>query len=240
MDPSAFGIDDRRLVLGLDHIRVAGDGTESVADITANVRLRGGELAMVQVEQVQQASAFADVCVGLIPPLEGRVQFLGHDWTKLPITAVNVLRGRIGRVFGENNWLDDRSLLDNILLSALHHTGRSVDELREKAAKLANRFALPGIPLGYPIEYRAADLRRAACVKAFLGDPALVILENPTFGMFLDMMGSLVNAIRDARSMGSAVIWLTSEQMVWRDPSVPTTHRYRLADHHMVEVTGRQ
>lgn len=211
-----------------------------MADITANITLRSGELALVQVEQVRQASAFADVCVGLIPPLDGSVQFLGHDWTKLPIAAINILRGRIGRVFGETNWLDNLSLLDNILLSALHHTRRSFGELRDEAAKLAKRFALPGIPLGYPMDFGPPDLQRAACVRAFLGSPSLVILEDPTFGRFPDMMGLLVNTIRDARSTGSAVIWLTSEQIIWGDTSVPATHRYRLAGHEVVEVTERQ
>lgn len=240
MDPSAFGIDERRMVLGLDHIRVAGENTWLVADFTANITLRGGDLALVQVEQVRQASAFADVCIGLIPPLDGRVRFLGHDWAKLPTAAVGVLRGRIGRVFAEKNWLDNLSLLDNILLSALHHTQRSISELRDEAAKLAKRFALPGIPIGYPRDFGRADLRRAACVRAFLGSRPLVILEDPTFGIFPDMREPLINTIRDARSMGSAVMWLTSEQIVWGDRSVPVTHRYRLAGHEMVKVTGRQ
>lgn len=228
------------MVLGLDRIRVAGDGPGSVSGITANITLRGGELALVQVERVRQASAFADVCVGLIPPLDGSVQFLGHDWTKLPMAAISVLRGRIGRVFGDKNWLDSLSLLDNILLSALHHTRHSVGELRDEAAKLAKRFALPGIPIGYPRDFGRADLQRVACIRAFLGSPSLVILEDPTFGVFPDMMGSLINTIRDARSMGSAVMWLTSEQMIWRDTSVPATNRYRLAGPEVIEMTERQ
>ncbi len=240
MDPSAFGIEERRLILGLDQIRVASDGIGLVTDIIATVTLRGGELALVRVEQASQASAFVDVCVGLIPPLEGSVQFLGHDWTTLPITTINILRGRIGRVFGEQNWLANLSLLDNILLSALHHTRRSVGEIREEAANLAKQFNLPGIPIGYPREFGRVDLQRAACVKAFLGSPSLVILEDPTFGVFPDIMGPLINAIRYVRSMGSAVIWLTCEQVVWMDTSLPATHRYRFAGQEVIKIMGRQ
>lgn len=201
--------------------------------------LRGGELALIDVSELDQASAFADACAGLISPSMGAVCFLGRDWTRLPARTADALRGRIGRLFCRGNWLDHLSLLENILLPALHHTHRPLAELRDEAARLARRFSLPGVPVGRPGEFMQSDLQRAACVRAFLGNPAMIILEEPTAAVYPDIMPVLVNTMREARNRGAAVIWLVEDNKVWRDPSIPATHRYRMAAHELVEVARR-
>ena len=196
-----------------------------------------GELVLVRLARLEQTAGFADACSGIFSPTRGRIFFLGRNWPELPPDHANALRGRIGRVFRTGNWINHLSLMENILLSQLHHTRRPARRLRDEAGKLAEQFGLPGLPLGLPGDFTEADLRRAACVRAFLGRPLLILLEEPTSGIYLEIISALMTAIREARERGAAVIWLTQKDLIWNDQTLPVTQRYRLASGKLMEMT---
>lgn len=191
-------------------------------------RLMPGELALIDQRDYTREEWFADLCCGLVPLTEGAMRFLGRDWAAMPYHYATALRGRIGRVFATGGWIGFMDVAANILLPQLHHTRDDHGMLREKATDLARAFGLPGLPLGRPDDLSPGDLARAACVRAFMGDPALILLENPTQGRFLDLVLPLFNALAAARSQGAAAVWLTRSDRVWRDPSFPATYRLRL------------
>ena len=83
------------------------------------------------------------------------------------------------------------------------------------------------------------DLQRIACIRAFLGNPALLLLEEPTFGVYPELLVPLTHAIRRARSRGSAVLWLTAAAVVWHDTLIPATARYRLVGRQFMEIARR-
>lgn len=88
------------------------------------------------------------------------------------------------------------------MLAQRHHTGRDEEEIRREAANLARMFRLPGLPLWAPDRVRRQDLRKAGCIRAFLGRPQLILLENPTLGVYADIIAPLVNAVNPARRAG--------------------------------------
>ena len=96
---------------------------------------------------------------------------------------------------------------------------------------------MPGVPLESSKDSLPIDLQRAACVRAFLGQPMLVMLEEQSEGCFKEMMSGLIHSIREARNRGAAVMWLTSDKFIWRDQSIPATRRYRLTGRQLLEVS---
>jgi phospholipid/cholesterol/gamma-HCH transport system ATP-binding protein len=231
------GIAERRVVLVLDAATLLSDQPGDREHVTINMILQAGELALIHVEPLQRASTFADICSGLLSPVYGHVSFLNQDWAGLPSDLANTLRGRIGRVFATSIWLPHLSLLDNVVLRQLHHTQRPIAELCHEAVQLATRFGLPGLPAGGPRDCIPSDLQRAACVSAFLGSPVLLLLEEPTNGVYPELLVPLIHAIRWARSRGSAVVWLTAAAAIWHDPSIPATWRYRLIGRQFMEMS---
>jgi phospholipid/cholesterol/gamma-HCH transport system ATP-binding protein len=196
-----------------------------------------GDFFLIRPARLEHLSTIADAVAGLTRPIRGAVYLLGMDWQALSPDQANALRGRIGRVFTAGNWISHLSLMENILLPQLHHTRRSVSEMCAEAAVLAEQFGLPGIPVGLPGDFLTTDLQRAAWVRAFMGRPALVLLEEPATGMNSEAVSGLINVIRTARDRGAAVLWLTREDMIWRDPSLPVTYRYRLDAGKLRKVT---
>jgi len=230
------GIQDRRVILSFKDVSLMVDPAGRSESVEVALNLLGGELSLIRIERQQQGTAFGDACAGLTLPHKGQVHFLGKEWSQLPPDTANALRGRIGRVFARGSWVGHLSLLENILLPMLHHTRRRVSEVLEEAVMLAENFGLPGVPLGNSDDSQPVDLQRAACVRAFLGQPALIVLEEQGAGCFKEMLPNLIDAIRQARNRGAAVMWLTSDKFIWRDQSIPATRCYRLAGRKLMEV----
>jgi phospholipid/cholesterol/gamma-HCH transport system ATP-binding protein len=210
---------DATPALRLDGARIDGPALHLV--------LAPGELALVRAGSRPAMRALTDLCCGLTPATEGRVEVLGQDWASLREDARRLLRGRIGVVCADGGWAPHLSVAESVLVAALAHRVAPREELRERAATLCRRFGLPGLPLGRPRELREADLARAACARAFLAQPALLILEEPIHGEAMsDLWLPLLNAITAAH--GAACLWLTTSQAVLADPAIPAQARLRL------------
>lgn len=220
--------DDRsKAVLRFDDVWLSLPDHQGVG-LAVDLTLRAGDMALVQPGDEQHERALADVACGLTPPQRGVVRFLDRDWSALAPDQANALRGRIGHVVREGAWIPYLSLLDNILLPQLHHTRRPYAEILAEAARLAAWFGLPGVPTGRPGEMPPSLLRRAACVRAFLGAPSLIVIE--TFEGDLDdgLLAPLINAMRVARDRDAAVLWFIQDAGLYQDRSLPATSRLRL------------
>lgn len=226
-------------VVEIAHATVFSGDHEHADLMHGSMHADAGDLVLIQVVDLHQAELWADLAVGLLTPEDGHVSILGNDLSDLDSESRNWLRGRVGRVFSRGNWMDRLSLMDNILLSARYHSARDHGELKAQASALAASFGMPGIPLGMPDRVPRVDLQRAACVRAFLGNPLLVILEDPTYAAHADLLKPLVDAIRAARDRAAAVLWFSPSAEIWRDSSIPVTRRYRMAGNELMEVARR-
>jgi phospholipid/cholesterol/gamma-HCH transport system ATP-binding protein len=228
-------LEKQRKVLRFKDAVLTTDPYARTVSEALNLEVCAGELFLIRLGRSDQIASFADVCNGTIHPLSGSIFFLGKDWRYLSPDVANALRGRTGHVFFTGNWTQSLSVVENILTPQLYHTRNSRAQLLDQAGHLAESFGLPGLPRGLPGDFTAADLQRAACVRAFLGRPLLVLLQEPTRGLEPDILGPLIQAIREARYRGAAVIWLTKEKEIWKDATIPTTQRYHLVARNLME-----
>jgi phospholipid/cholesterol/gamma-HCH transport system ATP-binding protein len=104
--------------------------------------------------------------------------------------------------------------------------------------KLARVFGLPGLPRGRPGNMRRWDLRKAECVRAFLGQPVFIIIEQPIHGVYADLMAPLINATQFARQRGAAVLWTVSDPKIWNHSAIRATTRARMFGSELNAVEG--
>jgi phospholipid/cholesterol/gamma-HCH transport system ATP-binding protein len=216
-------------VLELDAAQVQPN-SELGINISMSLRVLPGECILIEATAPHQLPAFADLCSGLVELRSGRVCFIGRNWATLPDDYACALRGRIGRYFAARGWLPFLDVETNILLPALYHTHRNRDELRMEALVLAREFGLPGLPVGHPGELVDSDLVRAALVRAFLGEPLLVLLEEPADGPLEPFMPAVLNRAAIARDRGGAIAWLTQSRSTGANPSFPASQKLHLGD----------
>ncbi len=227
-------------VLEFRQATVDGGHLYDTAIWQVSFRLQRSELMLVQLETGHRFLPLADAAQGLIEPSHGSVSFLGESWTSLDEDARLSARARIGRVFDGAGWIGELDMDDNITLSQRHHTRRTDSAIRDEASELSRRFSLPGLPQGKPSGMNAADLRRAACARAFMGQPELLILERPTAGIYPEIMPALMASVRAALARGAAVLWTTDDWEVWNDPGIKATNRYAMTGSQMSLLPGDQ
>jgi phospholipid/cholesterol/gamma-HCH transport system ATP-binding protein len=194
----------------------------------SSLEVNPGELLLVRMERENERLALPDAAEGLLPPTTGSVTFLGEDWQTLSADHAAARRGKIGRLFEDEGWISDLEVDQNIILSQRHHTTRRESDIVEEALQLARVFGLPGLPRGRPGSMRRWDLRKAACIRAFLGQPAFIILEQPVHGIFADLTAPLVNAVRSACKRGAAVLWTVTDPKIWNHSALGSAKRARM------------
>ncbi len=226
----------RRSILRLEKVTLFTEQGGGGETIRLDLKIYGGDLVLINLERPRFGTILADACCGLHQAYDGSIFFLGKDWLGLPPDTANALRGRIGRVFTFGNWVNRLALVKNILLPQLHHTRKKYSELRDEAVRLAEHFGLPGLPTGLPDDVMRADNQRAACLRAFIGQPSLILMEEPTTGLYPEILPPLINVIRRACDRGAGVIWMTLTDQIWNHPILPATDRYRLTAHRLMEV----
>jgi len=202
----------------------------AVAQVPMSLHLRPGDFWLVECRSTTWGANFADICCGLWPLKRGTVRFCDRDWTRVSNEYAAALRGRIGRVFGDGGWLSFLDMETNILLPQMHHTARSASELRAASVALANDLGLPGLPVGLPDKLSMSDLLCASYIRAFLGEPLLIILEDPIRTEFVEFVPALLNTVVSACARGAAVLWLTPGDVVLTDRAAPATARLRLTE----------
>ena len=215
-------------VLKFGHVTVPASLHYETGLWNISFELNSGELLLVRIERENERLPLADAAEGLVPAAEGGVLFRGEDWHGMSADHAAAQRGKIGRLFEDEGWISDADVEENIMLAQRHHTQRSEDEILDEALKFARMFGLPGLPRGRPGKVRRWDLRKAACIRAFLGQPALIIIEQPVRGVYADLMAPLVNAVHSARNHGAAVLWTVTDPQLWNYPGIHATTRAKM------------
>lgn len=228
----------QRPVLCLDEVQLRSPGSGGQGVFSAALTLYAGDVALVYANDPDQATVLADACQGLSTLLRGSSSLLGLDWSEIDAETALTLRARVGRQFRNGIWLEQLSVLENMILVQAHHTDAPLEAINQMAGRHARSFGLPGAPTARPQDCTEADLLRSACAAAFLGNPSLVILEYPTSDRYDGLMESLMIAIRRARRRGTAILWFTRENALWEDTTIPVTRRVRLFGHELVEASG--
>jgi phospholipid/cholesterol/gamma-HCH transport system ATP-binding protein len=210
-----------------------GDARQISAPLS--LELAPGSLVVVDPQGSRGVAALSDACVGLVAPLAGQVRFMERDWREMSAPEQVRARGMIGHCFAGGGWLPYMSVMENVTLAARQHRLLPERVIEAHAAQLSRHFGLPGIPTALPGEASPADLARASLVRAFLGRPMLVVLEEPRRDLPPDITAPLVHAIRRVRDRGGAVLWLTAAGSL-AEPTIPADARYRLAGGRLIPL----
>jgi len=235
--PSQAAHDELPVLMARD-LHIAASGT--LPSVNIDFRLFPGELHLVHSRRKDRSSAIADALLGLSDPGRGAVSYLDRDWRELDAEESFALRRSVGRVQSQGNWMETRTVMENLLLPSRHNSVIPDQLLRERASNLAQRFGLPGLPLQLPSECAPADLESAACVRAFLGRPTLVILEHPMEFQDSALLLPMIDALQQVRRRGGSVIWFSEHMSLVTEPSIPADHRYRIVGGRLLPLRPAQ
>lgn len=201
-------------------------------------RVAPGELLLIRCERGGRPSPVAPLAQGLVDVLRGVVRFEGVAWNQGGSRSAAARRGRIGRVFDRLPWVSNLNVQENVALSQRHHTARPDRQIVEEADALARKVGLPRVPRGRPAFVPGDVLQRAQWVRAFLGGPALVLLERPMREVSLEHLPQLLEVVKTHRRRGAAVVWITDDPTIWQREFDPLPKRLIVKDARLTAVEG--
>ena len=168
-----------------------------------------GELLAIVGPSGSGKSTLLHVMGTLDRPTSGDVVVAGHHVAELSDAELSGLRSEhIGFVFQQFHLLNGYTALDNVADGALY-TGRSLKERRELAHE-----ALERVGLAHRIDHEANKLsggerQRVAIARAVLGDPEIILADEPTGNLDSKSSDSIVELIQELNAAGATIVVIT-------------------------------
>jgi len=127
-------------------------------------------------------STIIKLVLGLLKPDEGRVLVDGEDITDYNEVQMMDVRKKIGMVFQEGALFDSLSVYDNVAYR-LHEQGRPEEEVEPEVRRMLRFVNLEDAIDKMPAELSGGMRRRVGIARALIGDPKIVLFDEPTAGL---------------------------------------------------------
>ena len=150
-------------------------------------------------------------CLNLLEqPTAGKIYFEGEDITAKGFD-VNRHRQKVGMVFQQFNLFNNLTVLENITISLTKVKKQSEEESEEKALKLLKRVGLEDKANAYPSQLSGGQKQRIAIVRALAMEPDVLLFDEPTSALDPEMVGEVLDLMRDLAKDGMTMVVVTHE-----------------------------
>jgi polar amino acid transport system ATP-binding protein len=120
-------------------------------------------------------------------------------------------RAEIGMVFQHFNLFPHMTALENVTLAPVRVLNVSRDEARRRATEVLSRVGLGDKLDTYPVALSGGQQQRVAIARALAMEPKLMLFDEPTSALDPELVGDVLDAIRQLASDGMTMIVVTHE-----------------------------
>jgi polar amino acid transport system ATP-binding protein len=153
-------------------------------------------------------------CVNLLEEINAGSIRLNGEPISASLPNANRVRQRIGLVFQSYNLFPHMSVLDNITLAPRQVLSAKRAEAEEAARALLERFGLADKAGEYPDRLSGGQQQRVAIVRALALKPDLLLLDEVTSALDPEMVGEVLDIIRELKGIGMTML-LATHQMAF-------------------------
>ncbi len=156
-------------------------------------------------------------CVNRLEPFDhGRILLDGVSIDDPSFGRTGLCR-RVAIVFQAFNLFPHRTVLDNVTLAPRRVHGRDRAQAEARAHELLARLGLDGLAGKYPEQLSGGQQQRVAVVRALATDPDLLLLDEVTAALDPELVGGVLDVIRDLKAGGMTMVIVTHEMGFARD-----------------------
>ena len=156
-------------------------------------------------------------CINRLFPYDyGRILLDGEDIAGEEM-GDNELRKRSGIVFQSYNLFPHMSVLNNITLAPRKVHGVSRQEAEHQARELLGKFGMAEQAESFPDRLSGGQQQRVAIARAMVTNPDVLLLDEVTAALDPELIGGVLNIIRDLKTKGMTMVIVTHEMGLARD-----------------------
>lgn len=211
MNPSSTG-GSQPPVLQLTDVTKTYPGTPPVHAVRGvSITVNPGEMFAIVGQSGSGKSTLLNLAGALDRPSSGTVRIDGQDVSLLSDAALSSLRGRrVGFVFQQFVLIDELTALANVT-SGLIYRGIPAAEREDRAMAALERVGIAHRAGHRPGELSGGEQQRVAIGRAIVGEPALVLADEPTGNLDSTTGRQLVQMFRDLHDDGATIGVITHD-----------------------------
>ena len=157
-------------------------------------------------------------CMNLLErPTGGSIVFDGIDIVSADERTKNRVRSEMGMVFQHFNLFPHLTILDNITLAPRLVRGQDRAAAGKKAMELLERVGLAEKAKAYPQQLSGGQKQRVAIVRSLAMEPKVMLFDEPTSALDPEMVGEVLDVMKDLARNGMTMVVVTHEMRFARD-----------------------
>ncbi len=195
-----------------------------------DISIKKGERVVVIGPSGSGKSTFLRCLNCMEDPTSGNIFFHGVDIADMKVD-INVHRQKIGMVFQHFNLFNNKTVIENIMLSPVYIEKKRMNKLRlsnpnkesiksvkqikeeakENALQLLDRIGLRDKADAYPSQLSGGQKQRVAIVRALAMNPAVILFDEPTSALDPEMVGEVLEVMKELAKSGMTMVVVTHE-----------------------------
>lgn len=156
-------------------------------------------------------------CLNMLERIDDGQIFLGEQDISDPRAKVDDVRARFGVVFQHYNLFPHLTVLDNVTVALRRVHGMSRPAAEERGLALLERIGLAEHARSHPDRLSGGQQQRAAIVRAIASDPEVLLLDEITSALDPELVGEVLELVRELGQDGTTILMATHEMAFARD-----------------------
>jgi ABC-type polar amino acid transport system ATPase subunit len=199
------GNEKREPLIQVQNLGKSFGNIEVLKDITVDIYK--GDVVFVVGPSGSGKSTFLRCLNRLEEPTKGHIYFEGTDITD-PKTDIDKIRTWKEKVINQFPHMD---IMKNLTLAPMKLQGKSQQEAEAEAMRLLERVGLADRAHAYPSQLSGGQKQRIAIVRALCMKPDVMLFDEPTSALDPEMVGEVLNVMRDLAAEKMTMVVVTHE-----------------------------
>lgn len=183
-----------------------------------DIDIHKGEVVAVIGPSGSGKSTFIRCLNRLEEPTAGEVIFEGQQ-INTKSANIDKIRQKIGMVFQNFNLFSNMTIMQNITAAPINVKKIPKDQAEERALKLLDRVGLKDKAAEYPVRLSGGQRQRVAIARALAMDPDILLFDEPTSALDPEMVGEVLNVMKELAEDGMTTVVVTHEMGFAREVS---------------------
>ena len=192
----------------VDNLKKSFGPLEVLKDIS--VEVHKGEVVCVIGPSGSGKSTFLRCLNRLEKATDGKILINGTDITSKDVN-INKVRENIGMVFQHFNLFNNLNIIDNLTLAPVQLKKCSKEEAVNRARQMLEKVGLAEKEESYPSQLSGGQKQRVAIARALCMQPDIMLFDEPTSALDPEMVGEVLQVMKDLASEGMTMVIVTHE-----------------------------
>ena len=188
--------------------RYVAEEIETTALHAIDLTVEAGEFVAIMGPSGCGKSTLLNTLGTVDRPSGGRYLFDGRDLVALDEKSLAAFRGdTLGFVFQSFNLIDELTIEENVALGLAYR--RNAGDRRARVAGAMDKVGIAHRARHYPHQLSGGQQQRAAIARAIVGDPKLILADEPTGNLDSENGAQVMNILSGLNAEGTTVVMVT-------------------------------